>query len=53
MLTPLASWWIKPRARTYQLAYDLTGNRHDAEDIMQDAYIRAFRGLGGENSGER
>ena len=33
------------KGRTYQLAYDLTGNRHDAEDVMQDAYIRAFRGL--------
>src|SRR5437867_1216194 len=30
---------------TYRIAYDLTGNRHDAEDLSQEAYIRAFRAL--------
>lgn len=31
----------------YRLAYDLTGNRHDAEDLSQEAYLRAYRGLRG------
>lgn len=37
----------RSRITTYRLAYDLTGNRHDAEDLSQEVYIRAFRGLGG------
>jgi RNA polymerase sigma-70 factor (ECF subfamily) len=37
----------RSKITTYRLAYDLTGNRHDAEDLSQDAYIRAFRGLPG------
>ena len=35
----------RSKITTYRLAYDLTGNRHDAEDLSQEAYIRAFRGL--------
>jgi len=35
----------RSKITTYRLAYDLTGNRHDAEDISQESYIRAFRGL--------
>jgi RNA polymerase sigma-70 factor (ECF subfamily) len=31
--------------RVYRLAYRLTGNRHDAEDLTQDAFVRAFRSL--------
>lgn len=37
----------RSKITTYHLAYDLTGNRHDAEDVSQEAYIRAFRGLKG------
>jgi RNA polymerase sigma-70 factor (ECF subfamily) len=35
----------RSKITTYRLAYDLTGNRHDAEDLSQEAYIRAYRGL--------
>jgi RNA polymerase sigma-70 factor (ECF subfamily) len=37
----------RSKITTYRLAYDLTGNRHDAEDLSQEAYIRAYRGLKG------
>ena len=32
-------------ARVYRLAYRLTGNPHDAEDLTQDVFIRVFRSL--------
>ena len=32
-------------AETFTLALRLTGNEEDARDVVQDAYIRAFRGL--------
>ncbi|CAM8644238.1 RpoE DNA-directed RNA polymerase specialized sigma subunit, sigma24 homolog [Acidimicrobiia bacterium] len=32
-------------AGTYALAFRLTGNEDDARDVVQDAYLRAFRGL--------
>ncbi|MGY4721391.1 RNA polymerase sigma factor SigE [Naumannella cuiyingiana] len=31
--------------RVYRLAYRLTGNPHDAEDLTQDVFIRVFRSL--------
>src|SRR5437588_13131669 len=34
-------------ADAYALARWLTGNRADAEDVVQDACLRAFRGIGG------
>ena len=34
-------------ARVYRLAYRLTGNPHDAEEVAQDALVRAYRALGG------
>src|SRR5438132_12728330 len=34
-------------ADAYALARWLTGNRADAEDVVQDACLRAFRGVGG------
>lgn len=33
------------KINVYRLAYDLTGNRHDAEDLSQEVYIKAFRSL--------
>jgi RNA polymerase sigma-70 factor (ECF subfamily) len=32
-------------ADTYTLAYRLTGNEEDAQDVMQEAYLRAWKGL--------
>ena len=31
--------------RVYRLAYRLTGNPHDAEDLTHDVFIRVFRSL--------
>lgn len=31
--------------RVHALAYRLTGNEQDADDVVQDTYVRAFRGL--------
>jgi len=47
--------WVQPTwdevvrdhsARVYRLAYRLTGNQHDAEDLTHDVFIRVFRSLG-------
>jgi RNA polymerase sigma-70 factor, ECF subfamily len=32
-------------ADMYTLAYRLTGNEEDARDVVQDAYLRAYKGL--------
>jgi RNA polymerase sigma factor (sigma-70 family) len=32
-------------ARVHRLAYRLTGNAHDAEDLTQDVFVRVFRSL--------
>jgi RNA polymerase sigma-70 factor (ECF subfamily) len=34
-------------ARIINVALMMVGDRHEAEDIAQDAFIRAFKGLGG------
>jgi RNA polymerase sigma-70 factor (ECF subfamily) len=38
-------------ARVYRLAYRLTGNRHDAEDLTQEVFVRVFRSLDGYTPG--
>ena len=51
---PEVAPWIPPTweelvrdhgARVYRLAYRLTGNPHDAEDLTQDVFVRVFRSL--------
>ncbi|MGO1166597.1 MAG: RNA polymerase sigma factor SigE [Janibacter sp.] len=52
--------WVRPTweevvdqhgARVYRLAYRLTGNVHDAEDLTHDVFIRVFRSLDGYTPG--
>ncbi|NBC87668.1 MAG: sigma-70 family RNA polymerase sigma factor [Bacteroidetes bacterium] len=33
------------KERVYYLALDLTGNHHDAEDLAQDVFIKAYRAM--------
>lgn len=35
----------RTHADTYTLAFRLTGNEEDAHDVVQEAYLRAYRGL--------
>lgn len=37
--------------RVYRLAYRLTGNVHDAEDLTHDVFVRVFRSLDGYTPG--
>ena len=38
-------------ARVYRLAYRLTGNPHDAEDLTQEVFVRVFRSLASYSPG--
>jgi RNA polymerase sigma factor (sigma-70 family) len=38
-------------SRVYRLAYRLTGNVHDAEDLTHDVFVRVFRSLGSYRPG--
>jgi RNA polymerase sigma factor (sigma-70 family) len=51
---PAPTEWVPPSweqivrdhsARVYRLAYRLTGNPHDADDLTQDVFVRVFRSL--------
>ena len=51
---PNDSDWVAPTwaelvrdhsAQVYRLAYRLTGNRHDAEDLTQDVFVRVFKSI--------
>lgn len=35
----------RSKINVYRLAYDLTGSRHDAEDLSQDVFVKAYRSL--------
>jgi RNA polymerase sigma-70 factor (ECF subfamily) len=37
--------------RVYRLAFRLTGNRHDAEDLTQEVFVRVFRSLNSYSPG--
>jgi RNA polymerase sigma-70 factor (ECF subfamily) len=36
---------VRHRAATYRLAHRLTGRHEDADDLAQEAFLRAYRGL--------
>jgi RNA polymerase sigma factor (sigma-70 family) len=51
---PSAAEWVPPTwdqivrehsARVYRLAYRLTGDKQDAEDLTQETFLRVFRSL--------
>jgi RNA polymerase sigma factor (sigma-70 family) len=58
--TDVSPEWVAPSwdelvrthsARVHRLAYRLTGNAHDAEDLTQDVFVRVFRSLSSYSPG--
>jgi len=43
----------KYKDKIYYLALDLSGSHHDAEDVSQEVFIKAFRGIGRFRSGSK
>lgn len=41
------------KQNVYYLALDLTGNHYDAEDVSQEVFIKAYRGMGTFRSGAK
>jgi RNA polymerase sigma-70 factor (ECF subfamily) len=41
------------KQRVYYLALDLSGNHHDAEDLSQEVFIKAYKGIGTFRSGAK
>ena len=39
----------RTQRQAYNMAYRMTGNRDDAEDLTQEAYLRAYRSFGTYN----
>ena len=41
------------KTQVYYLALDLSRNHHDAEDLAQEVFVKAYRGFGGFRSGAK
>lgn len=47
--TEFESLMKRTQKQAYNMAYRMTGNRDDAEDLTQEAYLRAYRSFGTYN----
>jgi RNA polymerase sigma-70 factor (ECF subfamily) len=39
------SCWSRDESRIFRLARNITGNPEDAEEVIQDAFVKAFQNL--------